>query len=53
MTKDEFNSYQRSIALQVLLADKGKITQKDMGVALKIIIGKEVFEEVEEGLKEK
>ncbi|MCL1823291.1 MAG: hypothetical protein FWG44_03725 [Oscillospiraceae bacterium] len=52
MTKDEFNSYQRSIALQVLLADKGKITQKDMSTAIKIILGKEIFEEVEAGLNE-
>ncbi|MCL2108689.1 MAG: hypothetical protein FWH20_05010 [Oscillospiraceae bacterium] len=50
MTKQGFKNYQRGIALQVVLADKGKISQTDMSKALKIIVGKDIFEEVEQGL---
>jgi hypothetical protein len=45
MTKDEFNSYNRGIALNTVKLERGEMSQKDFITTMKVILGKEVFQE--------
>jgi DNA polymerase III sliding clamp (beta) subunit (PCNA family) len=45
MTAKEFESYTRSIALNTIKLERGEMSQKDYVKTMKVILGKETFEE--------
>jgi hypothetical protein len=52
MTKDEFNSYNRGIALNTIKLERGEMSQKDFVTTMKVILGKDVFQETIEIMEE-
>jgi hypothetical protein len=51
MTKEEFNSYQRSIAYQIEMQKRGLISPEVAYKAIKIILGTKLCDEVGEQIE--
>ena len=51
--RQDFKSFVKSLALQAIQLDRGKMSQGEYIQALKVVIGENIFEEVERILDKK